>query len=126
MAVRALRDGMDLSEASGGLLVTRPAKHTALDLFSRAHRGAEPVEVTAARLTHAAPSVSSVLVVAGALTPFASLRRSKSLFGPDVNVVAVRIEHGAKVGLQRTAGLSVITIGSLSDLPVALRGGVAS
>ncbi len=126
VAVRALRDGMDLSEASGGLLVTRPAKHTALDLFSRAHRGAEPVEVTAARLTHAAPSVSSVLVVAGALTPFASLRRSKSLFGPDVNVVAVRIEHGAKVGLQRTAGLSVITIGSLSDLPVALRGGVAS
>lgn len=125
VAVRALRDGMDLSEAAGQLLVTRPSKHTALDLFSRADPGDEPVEVTAARLTHAAPSVSSVLVVAGPLTPFAALRRSKSLFGPDVNVVAVRVEHGARVGLQRTAGLSVITIGSLSDLPVALRGGVA-
>jgi uncharacterized protein (DUF58 family) len=126
VAVRGLRDGMDVSQAAGPLVVTRPAPHAALDLFARAAPGDEPVEVSAGRLARTAPSVSTVLIVAGPLTRFLQLRRAKSLFGPDVKVVGVRVEHGASIGMQRSAGLSLITIGALSDLPRALKGSVAA
>lgn len=125
VAARALRDEMDLTEVTGPFLLTRPQKHSALDLFSRARIGEETLDAAASRLAHAAPSVSAVLVITGPLTQYVQLRRAKSLFGPDVNVVGLRVEHGAPVGLQRSGGLSVLTIGSLSDLPVALKGGLS-
>lgn len=124
VAARALRDGMDLTEVTGPFLLSRPQKHTALDLFSRARIGDETLDVAAARLAQAAPSVSAVLVITGPLSQYVQLRRAKSLFGSDVNVVGLRVEHGAKVGLQRSGGLSVLTIGSLRDLPIALKGGL--
>ncbi len=121
---RALRDGQDVSEASGPYVLTRPKRHTALDLFSRARLGDETLEATVSQLTRIAPNVSAVLLFVGPLTPLLTIRRSAALFGPDVNVVAVRVEHGASMNLQRSGGRSIVTIGSLSDLPRALTGKV--
>jgi uncharacterized protein (DUF58 family) len=122
---RAMRDGQDVSEATGPYVLTRPKRHTALDLFSRARLGEETLEATVSQLTRVAPNVSAVLLFVGPLTPLVSIRRAAALFGPDVNVVAVRIEHGASIGLQRSGGRSIVTIGSLADLPRALAGKVA-
>lgn len=122
---RALRDGQDVSEGAGPYVLTRPKRHTALDLFSRAELGEEALESTVSRLTRIAPNVSAVLLFVGPLTSLLTIRRSAALFGPDVNVVAVRVEHGAPIGLQRSGGRSIVTIGSLGDLPRALSGKVA-
>lgn len=121
---RAMRDGQDVSEASGPFVLTRPKRRTALDLFSRARLGEETLESTVSQLTRVAPNVSAVLLFVGPLTPLLTIRRSAALFGPDVNVVAVRVEYGASIGLQRSGGRSIVTIGSLSDLPRALSGKV--
>lgn len=122
---RALRDGQDVSEACGPFVLTRPKRHTALDLFSRARLGEESLESAASHLTRVAPNVSAVLIFVGPLTSVHSIRGASALFGPDVNVVAVRVEHGARIGLQRSGGRSIVTIGSLNDLPRALAGKVS-
>jgi len=75
-----------------------------------------------ARLARAAPTISAAVIVTGPLTSFQVLRRAVSAFSPDVNVVGIRVEHGAAAGLQRIGGLSILTIGSLGDLPRALSG----
>lgn len=124
VVARALRDGQDISEATGPFVLTRPRRHTALDLFARARIGREPLESVVADLTRVAPNVSAALLFVGPLTPFLTIRRTAALFSPDVNVVAVRVEHGASVGLQRAGGRSIVTIGSLADLPRALTGKV--
>lgn len=124
VVVRALRDGQDVSEATGPFALTKPKRHTALDLFARARLGGETMEVVTARLTKLAPNISAAVFFVGPLTPLLTVRRCASLFGPDVNVVAVRIEHGAPIGLQRSGGRTILTIGSLSDLPRALSGKV--
>lgn len=123
---RAMRDGQDVSEACGPFVLTRPKRHTALDLFSRARIGEESLESAVSHLTRVAPNVSAVLLFVGPLTSLQSIRRAAALFGPDVNVVAVRVEHGAKIGLQRSGGRSIVTIGSLNDLPRALSGKVTT
>lgn len=125
VAMRALRDGMDLSEITGPFFLTRPRRHTALDLFSRARLGAERIDVAAATLAHQVPNISAVLFVTGALGAYELLRRAKHSFGPDVNVVAIRVELGASMGLQKSGGMPVITIGHLKDLPMAIQGRVS-
>ena len=122
VAARSLLDGMDVSEASGQFVLTRPRRHAALDLFSRVRLGPEALESVVARLARAAPTISAAVIVTGPLTSFQVLRRAISAFSPDVNVVGVRVEHGATAGLQRSSGLSILTIGSLGDLPRALSG----
>jgi uncharacterized protein (DUF58 family) len=120
VAVRALLDGMDLTEASGPYLLALPRRHTALDLFSRARLGTEPIEASAARLARAASSVSSVLLITGPLATFGHLLRTRLVFGPDVRVVGLRVEHGAPLTMHRGSGLAVVTVGSLAELPRAL------
>jgi hypothetical protein len=122
VAARSLLDQMDVSEASGPFVLTRPRRHAALDLFSRVRTGSEALESVVARLARAAPTISAAVIVTGPLTSFQVLRRAVSAFSPDVNVVVIRVEHGATAGLQRSGGLSILTIGSLGDLPRALSG----
>lgn len=126
VVVRALRDGQEVSEASGPLVLTRPQRHTALDLFSRAQLGEEPLESVVSRLSSVAPNISAAVLFAGPLTPMLSLRRTTNLFGPDVNVVVVRVEHGATLSRRRSSGRTVVTIGRLADLPRALSGTVTA
>ncbi len=125
VVARALRDGQDVSEASGPFVLTKPRRHTALDLFSRARVGDESLEATTAHLSRIAPNISAAVLFVGPLTPFSAIRRAAASFSPDVNVVAVRVEHGAPIGLQRSGGRSIVTIGNLSDLPRALNGRVS-
>jgi len=122
VAARSLLDEMDVSEASGPFVLTRPRRHAALDLFSRVRTGSEALESVVARLARAAATISAAVIVTGPLTSFHVLRRAVSAFSPDVNVVVIRVEHGATAGLQLSGGLSILTIGSLDDLPRALSG----
>jgi uncharacterized protein (DUF58 family) len=121
---RCLQDGNDVSEACGLFTVTLQQRHTALDLFSRARLGAETVDSVAGRLARTAHNVSAAVIISGALTPFQALCHAARGFSTDATALGLRIEHGAPVSLRRSSGLTVVTLGSLADLPRALAQGV--
>jgi uncharacterized protein (DUF58 family) len=63
------------------------------------------------------PPPSVVVIVAGSLMDASDYRAIQRLFGGETNVLALRIENGARARIQDVAGLSIVTIGGLSDLP---------
>ncbi len=63
------------------------------------------------------PPPSVVVIVAGSLMEASDYRAIQRLFGGETNVLALRIEDGARARIQDVAGLSIVTIGALSDLP---------
>ncbi|MDR0284961.1 MAG: hypothetical protein LBI33_08745, partial [Propionibacteriaceae bacterium] len=76
------------------------------------------------RVVDRAPDASLVVLVTGARTEFADLQRGRATLPSNVNLLVIRVATGAPVAL-RTAGTVVeLTVGTLVDLPRALRGGV--
>lgn len=64
--------------------------------------------------------ISVAFLVCGSVPTPAELRAASSTFGLDVAVVAIVCDPDAVPGFRRVAGLSVLTIGYLDDLRVAL------
>lgn len=62
------------------------------------------------------------LIVGSTVTP-ARLRSAAAAFPPDVEVIALLCDPGSIPGRRRLGPFSVITVGSLSDLRRAMRGG---
>ncbi|GGE82098.1 DUF58 domain-containing protein [Mycetocola zhadangensis] len=63
------------------------------------------------------PPPSVVVIIAGSLMDASDYRAIQRLFGGETNVMALRIEEGARARIQDVAGLAIVTIGALSDLP---------
>lgn len=126
IAVRALRDEMDLTVVCGEHAAVHPPPHTALDTFSRADLDGWSLASAAGRLVQIAPDVSVVLMLTGSNAAFADLLHARSYLPPEVQVSALRAAAGAPMGLRESGGLPVLTIGALSDLPRVLVGGQAS
>ncbi|MDJ0335780.1 MAG: DUF58 domain-containing protein [Rhodoglobus sp.] len=66
------------------------------------------------------PSV--VIIVGGSKMTTAEFRSVQSLFGSDTSQVAFHVDLGAQPKLGAVAGLTVITVGDLADLPSLVRG----
>ncbi len=66
------------------------------------------------------PPPSVVVAVAGSRLPVADLRSIETLFGPDTETIAFRVELGAASRITRIAGTTVVTVGDL-DGAVAAR-----
>jgi uncharacterized protein (DUF58 family) len=124
VAVRALMDAMDVSLICGSQRVARPAPHVALDTYSRAI--AEPITLAdaVARLDDIAGDASIAVLVTGESVPFEQLLRSRVELPVQVRMVVVRVAKGAAIRRREAGGFTEVTVGSLSDLPRALRGGV--
>ena len=67
------------------------------------------------------PPPSVVMIVAGSRMGPTDFRAIESLFGQDARIVAFRVELGAQPRVASVAGLQIITIGELTDLPKTLR-----
>ena len=72
------------------------------------------------RVADAIPGVSVVFLLCGSRTTTQELRASATGFPPDVEVVAVVCDPEAVPGMRRLAGLTVLTIGYLEELRLAL------
>lgn len=72
--------------------------------------------------TRRLPNPSVVIIVGGSKMTTAEFRSVQSLFGSDTNQVAFHVDLGAKPKLGAVAGLSVMTVGDLKDLPSLVRG----
>ena len=73
----------------------------------------EFARVTTARLPH--PSVA--MIVSGSTLPLTEFRSVETLFGSDTETIGFRAELGAAPRVARVSGLTVVTIGALTDLP---------
>lgn len=122
IAVRAVRDEMDLSIAAGEHAVFDPEPPMALDIFSRAALGETTLMSGARRLTQHAPDISVVVMITGAFREATDLRQAASHFPPQVGVVAIRVDSAARVGMSSIGPITLLTMSRLADLPIILRG----
>lgn len=133
LAVQAIRDENEVAvlTSTGRLRAISPRR--ALDELCtvetavppRRRGGAARREVGIVRLARsveqAEPNASLVSLVTGSMADPATIRQAGTTWGPDVRVLAVRVEAGAEPTVQTIASMSVITVGRLEDLPRGVR-----
>lgn len=126
IAVRALQDEMDLTIVCGEHVALQPPPHTALDTFSRAELNGWTLVRAAGRLSQLAPDVSVALFLTGSQAALPDLLRARAQVPPEVSTTVIKAVAGALLGLREAAGMPVLTIGALADLPRILTGGQVS
>ncbi len=124
VAVRTLADEMDLTIVCGSQTAAQPPPHIALDTFSRAVPEEIDLAPATGRLIQLSPDASVVLLITGQQSPIQALLAARTFLPVETNAIAVRVHRGAAKGLAEASGLTVVTIGSLADLPVVLTGGI--
>ena len=124
IAVRAIQDEMDLTVVCGHHAATRPVPYQALDTFSRAAWSDRALSDVIQHLPTLAPDMSVVVMVTGSAAPLIDLLRCRSYLPVEVRMLAIQVRHGAKVSLNEAPGVTVLTVGSLSQLPPAIAGGI--
>jgi hypothetical protein len=117
IAVRALTDDMDLTLVCGQYAVTQPPPHTALDTFSRAELCATTLTESVGKLNQIAPDVSVALFVTGSQAEFSQLVKAKAYLPPEVATTGLVAHQRADLALREVAGMPVMTVGNLRDLP---------
>ena len=123
LGLHAFREERDLTIVTQtGTMHTRTPGRMLDDLTRAelAYRGTDVVHLASA-VAASAPEVSLALLVVGSTVAPARLHAAAVRLPVDVRVVALRCEAGAALGRRAIAGLVVLTIGSLDDLPLAIR-----
>lgn len=124
IGVQVIRDGTQMSvvSESGGL---RTHSMTALlddscrlDLLPRKYASAREFARDA---TKRLPAPSVAMIVCGSLMTTADLRSIESLFPIDTTVFGIRVSEGSPPKLSAVAGLTILTVGELIDVPKLLR-----
>lgn len=123
VAVRAITDEMQLTIVCGEHAAVEPQPYTALDTFSRAELSSWSLADATNKLSVLAPDASVALLITGPRADFAELQRARAMLAPEVHTIGLRVEHGGTVSLRQAAGLPVLVIGDLADLPRVLVGG---
>ena len=122
LALQALRDENVLSVLSGGSRLRAVSPRRTLDELSTVELGPRGDAFALARyVRRSEPNASVVALITGRTVGLAALRRAAAVFDPDVGVLAFRVELGAELTVQTTGTISVVTLGSLADLPRAVR-----
>jgi uncharacterized protein (DUF58 family) len=128
LGIRAIRDARTVSVlvSSGALTVVTPGRLlddlSGIDLAP----AAADLRALARQAAQSTAGLSVAFLVCGSSTPLATLRSAAAGFPAGVEVVAVVCEPGARPGLRRAGGLSLITIGFLDDLQHSLARGAAA
>ncbi len=124
VTLRALADEMDTTVICGEHTVVQPAPHLALDTYSRAQFGPRTLQAATGRLNTLAPDVSVVVLVTGPATEFEVFQRARAYLAPEVRMVVIQVRPGDDLALRETAGIAVLALSELADLPLLLRGGI--
>ncbi|MBT9256434.1 DUF58 domain-containing protein [Phycicoccus sp. MAQZ13P-2] len=121
VALRALRDEMDVTVVAGGHAVDRVGVARTLDGFARVEPDGTDLPALATRLVGLAPVTSITVLVTGAGTSLPEAQRAATHLGPHVRVVVLRVAPGERSTTSTVAGLTFLTMGSLDDLPRLVR-----
>ena len=71
--------------------------------------------------TRRLPAPSVVMIIGGSRMTTSEFRSVQALFGRDTSQVAIHVQEGEEPKLGEVAGLTMITIGDLADLPQLIR-----
>ncbi len=126
VTLRALADEMETTVVCGEHAAVQPAPHTALDTYSRARFGPWSLPAATSRLGTLAPDVSAVVLVTGPLTTFEVLQRARAYLAPQVRLFAIQVVPGSPLSYKEGAGIVVVSLGDLAELPLVLAGGVTA
>jgi uncharacterized protein (DUF58 family) len=125
IAAQIIRDGVQMNVVTEtGPWQTRTVT-SMLDASSRVSLGGRrfpDVRSFARETTRRLPAPSVVITVGGSNMTTAEFRSIESLFGQDTSQVAFHVSAGSQPKLSSVAGLTIITIGALGDLPSLVRG----
>ena len=124
LGVQVVRDGTRLDVVTEGRTLRTATPTVLLDDTSRieAVDGAfdslrEYVRDGTKRLAPA----SVAIIVGGSAVPLADFRSVETVFGPDTQMLAFRVEVGAASRIASIAGTTVVTVGALADLQRLVR-----
>ncbi len=124
IGVQVIRDATRVAVATEGLALRTATPTALLDDTSRIEPVRRPfptVRDFVREATKRLPPPSVVIAVAGSRLPVADLRSIETLFGPDTETVAFRVELGAASRITRIAGTTVVTVGDLDELSRLVR-----
>ncbi len=117
---QVIRDGTQISVVTEGRILKTHSVTSLLDDTCRVEKiagsTASPRDF-ARESTKRLPPPSVVVIVAGSAMDAPDYRAIQRLFGGETNVIALKIADGSRPRIQDVAGLSIVTIGSLGDLP---------
>ena len=119
IAAQVLRDGTQMNVVSERGVWRTPSVTSMLDHSCRIEpvgRLYENPRQFARERTKRLPAPSVVMIVAGSLMTTTELRSIETLFGQDTTVLAFRVILGAQPSVSTVAGLTIVTVGTLSDL----------
>ena len=122
ICVRAVRDQQDVCLVAASHAVTAASPRRILDTVARgtlAEHGQELPALTG-RAARLAPDTTVLMMLTGSVIPFAALKAAAIYFGPDVKVVAIRVEPDAPPGISRSGEMTVLALRALTDLPLLL------
>jgi uncharacterized protein (DUF58 family) len=116
LALRTIADEQDTTVLAGGQQAHELTGPLTLDTLSRAELVPANLSALAVEAVALAPSTSIVFVVTGADRTFLDLQRATAQFPPEVTAIGVLIDADGRVGIRRSSGLTLITLGRLDDL----------
>jgi hypothetical protein len=125
IAAQVIRDGTQMNVVSESGMWRTQSVTSMLDSSCRVEtvgRVFPTVREFARERTKRLPNPSVVMIIGGSGMTTADFRSIQSLFGSDTSQVAFHVELGAQPKFGAVAGLSVITVGDLDDLPSLVRG----
>lgn len=117
---QVIRDGTQISVVTEGRILKTHSVTSLLDDSCRIEKilGSTATARDFAReATKRLPPPSVVVIVAGSGMDAPDYRAIQRLFGGETNVIALKIAHGSRPRVQDVAGLSIVTIGAIGDLP---------
>lgn len=123
LAVSAVMDGKEVAVVSSDATVPAGPAPRMLDAFSawEASASSEPFADRARVIAADLPGASVVALVTGSVTPPAQLRLAALRLPPTAHGFAVRAAAGEQLSRQAIGDLSIATVPTLEDLPLAVR-----
>lgn len=123
LALAAMRDHRELSVLTQRHLFSTPSPMRVLDQFSAVEPdpGCPPLADLAREASEKVPGASVAVLITGSGTPVGELHRTQSRLPVNVMALALRCVAGEEPRRRQVGGLSVISIGELEQLPLALR-----
>jgi hypothetical protein len=124
LGVQVIRDGTRLSVVSEEQRLRSTTETSLLDdscRLEQVYSAYETVREFARDATKRLAPPSVAMFIAGSALPMRDFRAVETLFGMDTQTLGFRAEPGATSRISHVSGLSVVTVGELSDLPRLLR-----
>ena len=120
IGAQVIRDGTQISVVTEGRILKTHSVTSLLDDSCRIEKITDSTASArdfAREATKRLPPPSVVVIVAGSGMDAQDYRAIQRLFGGETNVIALKIAHGSRPRVQEMAGLSIVTIGAIGDLP---------